>query len=145
MNDIKRSLHDQWWTVDDTRADSQPPTRSARSSNYPGNPAAILIPYAVNPYYTGPYQQQQPNTPIIPYTLHEPTSRNVSDVEDGPATSPQSKQQNIACGVGPASITGRNTRVGRIFSGTESEKNAWPFMVNTDVKWQLLYTINLLY
>ena len=78
--------------------------------------------------------KQQPNTPIIPYTLHEPTSRNVSDVEDGPATSPQSKQQNIACGVGPASITGRNTRVGRIFSGTESEKNAWPFMVNTDVK-----------
>ncbi len=145
MNDIKRSLHDQWWTVDDASVDSQPPTRSARSSNYPGNPDAILIPYALNPYYTGPYQQQQqPNTPIIPDELLEPTSRNVSDVEDGPATSPQSKQQNIACGVGPSSSWGRNTRVGRIFGGTESDRNAWPFMVNTDMKWQLLYTITVL-
>nr|CAH0107898.1 unnamed protein product [Daphnia galeata] len=116
--------------VDDTRAESQRPTRTARSSNSAGNAATIPIPYAFNPYYTGPYQQQQPNTPVIPHTLHEPTSRNVSDVEDEPATSPQSKQQNIACGVGPASTEVElNTRVGRIFGGTTSVKNSWPFMV----------------
>ncbi len=128
----------QWWTVDDTRSSMnlavEPPIRSARSSIYRGNPAAIPIPYALNPYYTGLYQQeQQPaNIPFWPYPLLKPASRNVSaDVEDEPPSSPQSKQQNIACGVGPASAaTERHTPATRIIGGSEVTANSWPFMVS---------------
>jgi hypothetical protein len=112
----------------------EPPIRSARSSIYRGNPAAIPIPYALNPYYTGLYQQeQQPaNIPFWPYPLLKPASRNVSaDVEDEPPSSPQSKQQNIACGVGPASAaTERHTPATRIIGGSEVTANSWPFMVS---------------
>nr|CAH0107899.1 unnamed protein product [Daphnia galeata] len=105
----------------------QPPIRSARSSIYRGNPAAIPIPYAFNPYYAGLYQQQ-PNFPFWPYQWLKPASSSVSEVEDEPETSPQSKQQNIACGVGPASPPQRSTPVVGIVAGSEAIPNSWPFI-----------------
>ena len=89
------------------------------------------MPYVVNPYHSGPYQQQQPNIPFWPYQSLKPASINASvDVEDEPATSAQSKQQNIACGVGPASRTGVNTSAVRIIGGSDVVANSWPFMVS---------------
>jgi hypothetical protein len=105
----------------------EPSIRSARSSIYYGNPAAIPIPYALNPYYAGLYQQQ-PNFPFWPYLL-KPASSSVSDVEDEPETFPQSKQ-NIACGVGPDSPPQRNTPTVGIVGGTEAVPNSWPFVVS---------------
>ena len=108
---------------------SEPSIRSTRSSNYYGNPAAIPIPYALNPYYAGLYQQPQPNFPFWPYLL-KPASSSVSDVEDDTETFPESKQQNIPCGVGPASPPQRSTPVVGIVGGSEAVPNSWPFLVS---------------
>jgi hypothetical protein len=112
----------------------QPPIRSARSSIYYGNPAAIPIPYALNPYYTGLYQQQ-PNFPFWPYSLLKPASSNTpADIEDESVISPQSKQQNIACGVGPATPPQRSTPVVGIVGGSDAVPNSWPFIVSFMLK-----------
>ncbi|KAI9554766.1 hypothetical protein GHT06_020043 [Daphnia sinensis] len=47
------------------------------------------------------------------------------DSKSGQPLQQQSKQSTAACGV----ATGPNTKNGRIFAGTESTANAWPFMV----------------
>jgi hypothetical protein len=108
----------------------EPSIRSARSSIYHGIPAAIPIPYAFNPYYTGLYKQQQPNFPFWPYLLKLASSNTSADVEDEPPSSPQSKQQNIPCGVGPDSPPQRNFPVIEIVGGTEAVPNSWPFIVS---------------
>jgi hypothetical protein len=119
--------------VDDTRSSNlgvESPIRSARSSIYRGNPAAIPIPYALNPYYAGLYQQPQPNFPFWPYVLLQPASSSVPEVKDEPVSSPQSKQQKIACGVGPESPPQRSTPVVGIVGGSEAIPNSWPFIVS---------------
>jgi hypothetical protein len=110
---------------------SEPSIRSTRSSIYRGNPAAIPIPYAFNPYYAGLYQQQ-PNFPFWPYQLQllKPAGSSVPEVKDEPVSSPQSKQQKIACGVGPESPPQRSTPVVGIVGGSEAIPNSWPFIVS---------------
>lgn len=104
----------------------QPSIRFASSNyGYPG-------PIPVNPY-TGLHYLSYPNFPFWPYPLHNrrtSISSVSADVKDFAATSPESRQQTIACGVGPASLPRLNTPadVG-IVGGTEAEKNSWPFMV----------------
>jgi hypothetical protein len=63
--------------------------------------------FAVNPY-TGLSYQTHPNVPFWPYPLYKPAS-SFSDVKNVTATSPDSRQQKIACGVGPASPPQRKT------------------------------------
>jgi hypothetical protein len=103
----------------------QPSIRFASSNfGYPG-------PIPVNPY-TGLHYLSYPNFPFWPYPLHnKPTISSVSaDVKDFAATSPESRQQTIACGVGPASLPRQTTPTVGIVGGTEAEKNSWPFMVS---------------
>jgi hypothetical protein len=92
--------------------------------NYFGIPAPI--PYAFNPY-TGLHYQQQPNFPFWPYPVYKPAS---SDVSNATATSTESKQQKIACGVGPPAPPQRKTPSVGIVGGTEATPNSWPFVVS---------------
>jgi hypothetical protein len=87
--------------------------------------------YAVNPY-TGLYYQQQPNFPFWPYPLYRPAS-SFSDVENITVTSAESKQQKIACGVGPITTPPKTMNApaaDRILGGTEATPNSWPFLVS---------------
>jgi hypothetical protein len=93
-----------------------------------GNLAPIPLMYAVNPYI-GLSSQPYPNFPFWPYPhLYKPAS-SFSDVENVTATSPDSKQQKIACGVGPASPPQRSFPDVRIVGGSEAVSNSWPFVV----------------
>jgi hypothetical protein len=84
--------------------------------------------YAVNPY-TGLYYHQQPNFPFWPYPhLYKPAS-SFSDVENVTATSPDSKQQKIACGVGPASPPQRSFPDS--LEGTWYMVGTWPALVTS--------------
>jgi hypothetical protein len=89
--------------------------------------------YAVNPY-TGLSNQQHQNFPLWPYPLSKPAS-SFSDVENVTATSPNSRQQKIACGVGPASPPQRSFPADvRILGGSEAVPNSWPFLVSFSMK-----------
>ncbi len=103
--------------VDDTRA-----------RNYYGNSAPIQMSYALNPFYTGRHYQQQPNFVSWLYPLYQPAIS--SSVPDGATTSSESKQQNIPCGVGPASPPQRKTPTVGIVGGSEAVPNSWPFVVS---------------
>ncbi|XP_046459639.1 chymotrypsinogen A-like isoform X2 [Daphnia pulex] len=83
--------------------------------------------YAVNPYI-GLSSQPYPNFPLWPYPLYKPAS-SFSDVENVTATSSDSKQQKIACGVGPASPPKRKTPTVGVVGGSEATPNSWPFIV----------------
>ncbi|XP_046459622.1 serine protease 41-like [Daphnia pulex] len=87
-------------------------------------------PIPVNPY-TGLHYLSYPNFPFWPYPLlNKPTISSVSaDVKDFAATSPESRQQTIACGVGPASLPRQTAPTVGIVGGSEAEKNSWPFIV----------------
>jgi hypothetical protein len=84
--------------------------------------------YAVNPYI-GLSSQPYPNFPLWPYPLYKPAS-SFSDVENVTATSPDSRQQKIACGVGPASPPQRKTPTVGVVGGSEAVPNSWPFIVS---------------
>ncbi|EFX79661.1 hypothetical protein DAPPUDRAFT_244721 [Daphnia pulex] len=96
-----------------------------------GFPGPIPMAYAVNPYMGLYYQQQQPNFPFWPYPLLKPASISLSaaDVDKVTATSADSRQQNIACGVGPDAPPQRFFPDVSIVGGTEAVKNSWPFIV----------------
>ncbi|EFX79670.1 hypothetical protein DAPPUDRAFT_319398 [Daphnia pulex] len=84
--------------------------------------------YAVNPY-TGLSYQPYPNFPFWPYPhLYKPAS-SFSDVENVTETSADSKQQKIACGVGPASPPQRKNPTVGVIGGSEAKPNSWPFIV----------------
>jgi hypothetical protein len=84
---------------------------------------------SVNPY-TGLYYHQQPNFPFWPYPLYQPVS-SFSDADDvNTATSADSRQQNIPCGVGPSSLPQRKTPTVGIIGGSDVKKNSWPFIVS---------------
>jgi hypothetical protein len=85
--------------------------------------------YAANPYMMDFYSQQQPNFPFWPYPLHKLSSSLPGD-DHVAATSPESRQQNIACGVGPESPPQRQTPTVGIVGGTEAIPNSWPFVVS---------------
>ena len=94
-----------------------------------GNPPLIPMAYAsVNPY-TGLYYHQQPNFPFWPYPLYQPVS-SFSDADDVTATSPESRQQNIACGKGPDAPPQRKTPTVGIVGGSDAVENSWPFIVS---------------
>ncbi|XP_046645978.1 chymotrypsinogen A-like isoform X3 [Daphnia pulicaria] len=104
-------------------AEQIPSARFARSNfGYPG-------PIPANPY-TGLYYLPYPNLPFWPYPLYnKPTISSVSaDVKDFAATSPDSRQQKIACGVGPASPPQRTTPTVSIVGGSQAIPNSWPFV-----------------
>lgn len=134
--------HISFDVVDDTRSSNlagvEPPTRSARSSNYRGNLVPIPMPYTVNPYYSGFYNiYQQPNFLFWPYqTLYKPSvgSSSNSDVHDVVAETSSSaesfKQQNITCGVGPASPPKQKPPTVGIVGGSEAIPNSWTFVVS---------------
>jgi hypothetical protein len=103
----------------------QPSTRFIRS--HFEHPASIPMMYVANPYM-GFYSQQQPNFPFWPYPLHKPTI-SVPDVDDVTAASPDSKQQKIACGVGPASPPQCTTPTVSIVGGSEAVPNSWPYFI----------------
>jgi hypothetical protein len=85
--------------------------------------------YAVNPYI-GLSSQPYPDFPFWPYPhLYKPAS-SFSDVENVTATSSDSKQQKIACGVGPASPPKRKTPTVGVVGGSEAVPNSWPFIVS---------------
>jgi hypothetical protein len=109
-------------------AEQIPSARFARSNfgYYPG-------PIPANPY-TGLYYLPYPNLPFWPYPLYnKPTISSVSaDVKDFAATSPDSRQQKIACGVGPASPPQRTTPTVSIVGGSQAIPNSWPFIVSFD-------------
>ncbi|EFX79656.1 hypothetical protein DAPPUDRAFT_225028 [Daphnia pulex] len=107
--------------VDDVR----PSTFANRNS---GIPPPFPMMYAINPE-TGLSYQQQPNFPFWPYPLYQQPAGSVSNVDDVKANSPQSRQQNIACGVGPDSLPKRRNPTVGIAGGTEAKPNSWPFMV----------------
>jgi hypothetical protein len=101
------------------------------------------MPYPVNPYYSGLYQEQQPNflSWLYPLRINQvPASR--SSVSDVIATkTPESKQQQTitSCGAGPLSPPrppllrsppGITPPVVSIVGGTEANPNSWPFMVS---------------
>ncbi|EFX79659.1 hypothetical protein DAPPUDRAFT_104230 [Daphnia pulex] len=108
----------------------QTSTRLA-TSNF-ANPLPIPMMYAINPY-TGLLSQPYPNFPFWPYPhLYKPASSfsDVDNVAASSSSSPQSRQQqNITCGVGPASLPRGKTPTVGIVGGTNAEKNSWPFMV----------------
>jgi hypothetical protein len=87
--------------------------------------------YAVNPY-TILLSQPYSNFPFWPYPLYQPASSSVPDVEDVAATSSESKQQKIACGVGPPSPPQRSLPVAAVVGGSEAIPNSWPFIVITN-------------
>ncbi|XP_046459628.1 trypsin-like [Daphnia pulex] len=92
------------------------------------NPAPIPMMYAVNPY-TILLSQPYSNFPFWPYPLYQqPASSSVPDVEDVAATSSESKQQKINCGVGPPSPPQRSLPVAAIVGGSEAIPNSWPFI-----------------
>jgi hypothetical protein len=93
-----------------------------------GNPPPNPMMYAVNPY-TGLLSQPYPNFPFWPYPLYKPAG-SFSDADDVTATSPESRQQNIACGKGPASPPQRSFPDVRIVGGSEAIPNSWPFIVS---------------
>jgi hypothetical protein len=93
-----------------------------------GNPPPNPMMYAVNPY-TGLLSQPYPNFQFWPYPLYKPAS-SFSDADDVTATSPESRQQNIACGKGPASPPQRSFPDVRIVGGSEATPNSWPFIVS---------------
>lgn len=138
MNVNTLSISYEFFAVD---VAAEPSTRSARNGIYPGNPAtAIAMPYAFNPYYSGLYQQGQPNflSWLYPLRINQvPASR--SSVSDVIATkTPESKQQQTItyCGDGPASPPMRSITPGitppivSIVGGTEAIPNSWPFIVS---------------
>jgi hypothetical protein len=85
-----------------------------------------------NPY-TGLSYQTHPNVPFWPYPLYnKPTITDSADVKDFAATSPDSRQQKIACGVGPASPPQRTTPTVSIVGGSQAIPNSWPFIVSFD-------------
>jgi hypothetical protein len=90
--------------------------------------------YAINPY-TGLYYQQQPNFPFWPYPLYQPASSISDHVENATATSPDSRQQNIPCGVGPSSPPQRKNPTVGIVGGSEAKRNSWPFIVSLLYNW----------
>jgi hypothetical protein len=92
------------------------------------NPAPIPMMYAVNPY-TGLSYQEQPNFPFWPYPLYQPAS-SVSNVDDVTANTPQSRQQNIACGKGPDAPPQRKNPTVSIAGGSSAKPNSWPFVVS---------------
>ncbi|EFX79664.1 hypothetical protein DAPPUDRAFT_244718 [Daphnia pulex] len=96
--------------------------------NY-GNLPPIPMMYAINPY-TGLLSQPYPNYPFWPYPhLYKPII-SFSDVENvTAATSADSRQQKIPCGVGPDAPPQRKTPEVGIVGGTEAKPNSWPFMV----------------
>ncbi|EFX79657.1 hypothetical protein DAPPUDRAFT_104231 [Daphnia pulex] len=104
--------------VDDVR----PSIFSIRNSG--GISPPIPIVYAVNAY-TGLSYQQQPNFPFWPYPLYQQPASSFSDVT---VNSPQSRQQKITCGVGPASLPQRTTPVVGIVGGSNATRNSWPFI-----------------
>jgi hypothetical protein len=73
--------------------------------------------------------QPYPNFQFWPYPLYKPAS-SFSDADDVTATSPESRQQNIACGKGPASPPQRSFPDVRIVGGSEATPNSWPFIVS---------------
>jgi hypothetical protein len=93
-----------------------------------GNPPTNPMMYAVNPY-TGLLSQSYPNFPFWPYPLYKPAS-SFSDADDVSATSPESRQQNIACGKGPDAPPQRKNPTVGIVGGSEAVKNSWPFIVS---------------
>ena len=94
---------------------------SSRTSNF-GNPAPI------NPFVNGPahYQQQQPILSSWPYpVMYKPVFEDIDEA----ATS---KQEKIACGVGPSSgpTTQKNLPTLSVVGGSEATPNSWPFVVS---------------
>jgi hypothetical protein len=93
----------------------------SRTSNF-GNPAPI------NPFVNGPahYQQQQPIlSSCWPYpVMYKPVFEDIDEA----ATS---KQEKIACGVGPSSgPTQKNLPTLSVVGGSEATPNSWPFVVS---------------
>nr|CAH0111230.1 unnamed protein product [Daphnia galeata] len=93
---------------------------SSRTSNF-GNPAPI------NPFVNGPahYQQPQPILSSWPYpVMYKPVFEDIDE-----ATT--SKQEKIACGVGPSSgpTTQKNLPTLSVVGGSEATPNSWPFVV----------------
>jgi hypothetical protein len=98
------------------------------------------MPYPLNPYYSGLYQQQQPNFLSWFYPLRtnqQPLSSSVSDVIAA-AKTPEAKQQQTitSCGDGPPSppllrsTPGITPPVVSIVGGTDAIPNSWPFIVS---------------
>jgi hypothetical protein len=98
-----------------------------------GNPPPNPMMYANNPY-TGLLSQPYPNFPFWPYyPLYKPTS-SFSDADDVTATSPESRQQNIACGKGPDAPPQRKNPTVGIVGGSDADPNSWPFIVSYSMK-----------
>ncbi|XP_046459627.1 trypsin-like [Daphnia pulex] len=109
--------------VDDVR----PPLSPSAMRNF-GNPPPNPMMYANNPY-TGLLSQPYPNFPFWPYyPLYKPAS-SFSDADDVTATSPESRQQNIACGKGPDAPPQRKNPTVGIVGGSDADPNSWPFIV----------------
>lgn len=111
----------------------QPSNRRFTRSHF-GNPALpipMMYAAAANPYSMGFYSQQQPNFPLWPYpNFYKPTSSLPDDDDHFAATSPDSRQQSIPCGVGPDSPPQRQTPTVSIVGGTEAIPNSWLFIVS---------------
>ncbi|XP_046645985.1 trypsin alpha-like isoform X2 [Daphnia pulicaria] len=109
--------------------DVKPPLSPSAMRNF-GNPPTNPMMYAVNPY-TGLMSQPYPNFPFWPYPpypLYKPAS-SFSDADDVTATSPESRQENIACGKGPDAPPQRKTPTVGIVGGSDAVENSWPFIV----------------
>jgi hypothetical protein len=113
----------QLFSVDDVK----PPLSPSAMRNF-GNPPPNPMMYAVNPY-TGLLSQPYPNFQFWPFPLYKPAS-SFSDADDVTATSPESRQQNVACGKGPTSLPQRKNPTVGIVGGSEAERNSWPFIVS---------------
>ncbi|EFX79667.1 hypothetical protein DAPPUDRAFT_225026 [Daphnia pulex] len=109
--------------VDDVR-----PPLSPSAMRNSGILPPIPMMYAVNPY-TGLSYQPYPNFPFWPYPLYKPASSFSDNADDVTATSPNSRQQNIACGKGPDAPPQRKTPDVGIVGGSDAVKNSWPFIV----------------
>ena len=101
----------QFAAVDDSR------------TSYFRNPAPIPMMYSINPFVNNPYYQQQPTLSPWPFLVYKPAE----DIEG-----PTSRQQQIACGVGPSSPPQKSIPTVSIVGGSEAIPNSWPFIVSVD-------------